>query len=97
MLAGASATGGAALAIDKRLDSKCQEGVCPSSHWDDMDRMEKLGVATDVLLGVGGAVAAAGVIMVVISYAKGEDSSPKLTLAPAVAPQFIGAFVSRRF
>jgi len=79
VLAGA-ATGIGALALDSSLSSACLEGVCPPDREGDVNRLTTLTTTTNVLLGVGAAVTATGVVMLLLDSARSNDASPAVGL-----------------
>lgn len=54
-----------ALSLDKKHKPLCEENGCPSEKIPDRDRLHNLSLSSDVLLGVGSAFAATGIITVI--------------------------------
>ena len=85
LIAGAG-LGGAALSMSNDLEDRCPNGNCGPEDHDDYDSMKSMALGSDILLGLGGAVAVAGVVLVVIGVKKGktEKKKPEVAyLAPA--------------
>jgi hypothetical protein len=92
MVAG-GVTGGMALATGNELESDYPDGV-PRDKKSEVDGMDRLAVATDVLLGVGGAALVAGVVMLVVDV---RSESDDVAFVPAAGPGFAGASLAGRF
>jgi hypothetical protein len=92
-------TGGLALSKVEDLAGSCDGTVCPSEQRDEIDSMRQLGVVTDVLLGVGGAVAATGIVLLIVSATADEPdaSGDSVAVAPACGPGFAGVELMGRF
>lgn len=99
-LIGAAVTGSMALSIDKDLQDKCQGGECGPDYWDDNDKLKAMATTTDVLIGVGGALAATGIVLLIVS-AGGEEGDDEgetdVALVPFAGPGLAGATVQGRF
>jgi hypothetical protein len=93
LLAGGAVTGSMALSLNEDLTKKCPDGVCEPGHQDEIDRLESLGYATDILLSVGAATAVAGVILLL--FYEGDEGD--LSIGPVVGAGFSGAVVQGRF
>ncbi len=93
LLAGGAVTGSMALSLNDELSKQCPDGVCRPGHQDEIDRLESLGYATDILLGVGAATAVAGVILLLFY----EGDQGDLSVTPAAGAGFSGAVVQGRF
>jgi len=91
LLAGGAVTGSLALSENDDLNKKCPGGICEPGHESQIDRLESLGYATDILLSVGAATVVAGVILLL--FYPDDDVSVR----PAVSPGFSGAVVEGRF
>jgi tetratricopeptide (TPR) repeat protein len=63
LLIGSIATGVVAKGKADDLDKACGGTVCPSSQEDNVQTTRRLAITTDVLLGVGGALAVTGVVL----------------------------------
>lgn len=101
LLLAALVTGTWALSIDDDLAATCNDGSCPPTERDQVDRMEALGIATDVLIGVGAAAAAVGAALLVYTKVASEEkpsgATADISAGPAFAPGFLGASASVRF
>jgi hypothetical protein len=84
-LVGSIVTGALSLSLDKDLKGKCVDGRCPPDSGDEISRLEALSTATDVLLVVGGALTAGGIVMVAIDAASKPSPSVGITLGPGSA------------
>jgi hypothetical protein len=93
LLVAGGITGGLALSAGNQLESDYPDGV-PRADEDKVDRMDRLAVATNVLLGVGGAAVVAGVVLLVLDDGPGESA---VILTPAAGPGFAGAALTGRF
>jgi Flp pilus assembly protein TadD len=71
LLAGALVTGLVALGEKGELDASCVERVCDPSLRSTGDALLGLAVATDVMLGVGVALLAVGVVLIVVGSGGG--------------------------
>jgi hypothetical protein len=91
LVAGA-ATGGAAAAKRASTVKLCPMGptMCPASEQTAIDAYDRLGAASTATFVIGGALAAAGVILVVTSR-RGDKPAAGAWIAPVVGPTVIGA------
>jgi len=92
MVAG-GVTGGLALAKGNELKADYPDGV-PRDKKSEVDGLDRLAIATDVLLGVGGAAVVVGVVMLVLD---GKSEPQEVAFAPAAGPGFAGASLAGRF
>jgi len=98
LLIGGAVTGSMALKLNKDLEEECPGGNCPEDQWDNNDKMKALGVTTDVLIGVGAAAAATGIVLLIVSATGDEsDGSGEVALVPAVGSGYAGACIQGRF
>lgn len=101
LLAGGAVTGIWALSIDNDLDDSCPDGHCPKDRARDIDRLEGLTLATNVLLGVGAAVSAGGLALWLFGDSAGSPHAGtpanERDLAFTVRPGFVGANLTSRF
>lgn len=101
LLAGGAVTGIWALSIDSDLESSCVDGHCPKDRAGDIDRLEGLTVATNVLLGVGAAVGVGGLALWLFGDTDGSPSAKTPAngsdVALSVRPGFVGANLASRF
>lgn len=83
ILAGAVATGVVTLSIQSSLEEDCDSvtRICDASRRSDVDTGQALAITTDVLFGVGGAVAAAGIVFLAIALADGGGDDPSAAAA----------------
>ncbi len=96
MLIGGVITGGMALSLDKDLEKDCADGGCPPDLKGERDKLDTLGVATDVLIVIGSAATIAGIVMLVVD-SKREEGDKDTALLPTVGPGFAGFSFERRF
>ena len=96
-IGGASLVAGAVtglLALDRKssLDEGCVNFDCPPATHDDVDAFEALRIASTVTIIVGGALAIAGVTLVVTAPSDDEPAAPSvsLRLAPVGAELMVG-------
>jgi hypothetical protein len=66
LLTSSVVTGAIVLSVGKDIEPHCKERGCPKEYWDENDRRIHLAITTDVLLGVGIAAAASGVLLLII-------------------------------
>lgn len=104
LLIGGGVTGGLALSMNGDLADECGDGSCSQADkGDEVDKRDGLATASSVLLGVGGAVAATGIVLLIVDAVKGEEPSAAaakgydIGCAPALGPQFTGAMIEGRF
>lgn len=100
MAIGGGITGGVAMSVDGDLEKSCPDEQCAEDQWEDVDRMNSLATATNVLLIAGGAVAAAGITILIIDAAKDGEQDPgdgETAVVPTVAPGFAGVTWTGRF
>ena len=94
-------TGGVALDKSNELNDNCPDKnqICPEEHQDLKDSADSLAIATNVLLPVGGALAVAGVVLVILGRDRGEDSSgvASIGFAPFASAEQAGLTVRGRF
>jgi len=96
LLVSGAVTGGMALSLNRDLEQGCPGGACSEEHWDDNDRMGRLAVATNVLLGAGAAAAAAGVVMLIVNAA-GDRERDEPAVALLLGPASAGIGIRGRF
>ena len=83
-------TGAAALSLNSDIESGCPDGHCDASFTDKLSTRDNLAVATDVLLGIGGAAVAAGVAIILVGkFRKRESNAP--SIEGAIGPTVAGA------
>lgn len=67
-LVAGGALGVAALVQDESLSGMCPNGTCSPARQDEIDSVAGKALAADILIGVGAAAAATGVVLLIISY-----------------------------
>jgi len=87
LVAGA-VTGGLALASNSDIKDNCTDGNCLPAWHDEVDKRDRLALATDVLLPAGAVVAVVGVLLLTVF--KGEETA-------AVAVSRDGVMLGGRF
>ena len=97
ILVGGAVTGGIAMKKDGEIADNCPGGKCEPKWQETLDTRDALGVTTNVLLGVGAAAVAAGVVMLVIAHGDEKAGDETVALFPIVGPRGGGAAVEWRF
>ena len=99
ILIAGSVTGGMAFSMGKDLKKECDNDECPPPWHDKMNKMDNLAVTTNVLLGVGGVAAVAGLTMLIVDAKRNkEDEEPlDVTISPIAGPSLAGAMIAVRF
>ena len=84
MLVAGAGTGGSALSTNSDLDDDCPADECDPEREDDIDKMQSMALATDVLLGLGGGVTLVGIILLGVgaSKEKKNKAAPTANLSP---------------
>ncbi|MCU0661011.1 MAG: hypothetical protein MUC50_01645 [Myxococcota bacterium] len=93
----AAITGGVALSIDSELSKKCAKDHCSASEANRIETMNSLATSSTVLLAVGGAAAASGVLMLALGYRRRKAEKSELNVSPIAGPALVGAMLSGRF
>jgi len=96
-LAGATVTGIWALRLDADLNDACEGGHCPVARSRDVDRLDTLTTTTNVLTGVGVALTAAGVTMVLVDRGRAQERPAHAPLSLSLGPGAFAATVRQRF
>ena len=98
-LVGSAVTGGMAMKLDGELEDACPDLDCAPNRHDDVDKLRRLSVASDVMTGVGAATLAAGVVMVVVSMVRGKSESEESNIAvtPVATTDWLGFVIRREF
>ena len=89
-----AATGIMAWSKKKELDPDCVGG-CPDELSDDKKTMENLGLATDVLLSVGGGVMATGLVMLIVGRIREKRSG--IAVVPSLGNGMAGLLTTGTF
>ncbi len=99
VLVGSAVTGGMAMKLDGELEDACPNLDCAPNRHDDVDKLRRLSVASDVMIGVGSAALAAGAAMVIVSMVRGKSESEKSNIAvtPVATPDWLGLIIRREF
>lgn len=100
LLVGGTVTGLFALSLDADLKDVCNDGHCPVERAADVDRLGTLTTASNVLIGVGAAAAAGGLMLFMLNASDaggqgGEVSAASLNLS--LGADYAGAEVKTRF
>ena len=96
LLAGGAVTGVWALTLDGDLKGECVDGHCPAGRSGDIDRLGTLTTTTNILLGVGVALTAGGITMLLVDQPRSQEQPPT-ALDVSVGPGQFGATVRQRF
>jgi hypothetical protein len=99
MLVTGAITGGMALKLDDQLYQDCPDDHCPDTkaYQDDIDKLKTLSLVTDVMLFVGGAAAATGIVLLIVDATGDEEEGAPVALAPVFGPGLGGAAIQGRF
>ncbi len=86
-LAGGAVTGGMSLSKNNELEDSCTSGSCPSGVNPDIEESrDKLALMTDILLPVGGVLAATGIVLLIVNASRKENPDEKTSMETAVLP-----------
>ena len=99
VLVASAVTGGMAMKLDGELEEACPNLDCAPNRHDDVDKLRRLSVASDVMIGVGSAALAAGAAMVIVSMVRGKSESEESNIAvtPVATPDWLGLIIRREF
>lgn len=99
VLVAGAVTGGMSLSLENELAPDCAENGCPPGKTSDRDRMDQFALATDVLIGAGAAVAATGIVLLVLGIHKNKTSVETTTVkvAPCLSPQLASVSFVKEF
>jgi len=87
VLAGGAVTGGMSLSKNNELEDSCTSGSCPSGVDPDVEESrDKLALMTDILIPVGGVLAATGIVLLIVNAAKKEQPEEETSIETAVLP-----------
>lgn len=95
VLVGGAVTGTLSLIDNKKVKQDCPNG-CYSEDYEILDRRRLMSITTDVLIGVGSAFAATGIILVLLNR-KRQQGDEKIAAYPVVTPSTGALFVEWRF
>ena len=97
-LIAAAVTGSMALSIDNDIHDDCIATGCPPDKIDERDRMNRLSLSTDILVGTGAAVAGAGIVVWVLGIVKDKKETARVvSILPLVTPSTVGAVWVKEF
>lgn len=95
-LVGSVITGTMALSRNQEIKNNCPKNECPPAYHDILKGRNTLALTTDVLLGVGSAVTAAGIVLIIVAKVK-QNKKRELVFGPVISPRVAGATVKWRF
>lgn len=86
-VAGAAAVVTGVMALGQRgdLDESCPTTICADSAQGDIDRLRRLSITTDVLLGVAVIAAVTGVVLFIVGGDDDDDASVACSFASCTA------------
>lgn len=97
-LLGGIMTGITALMIGKGLERDCPDGICTPEKSDEIEGMDNQAIASDVLLGVGGAMFVTGMVMLIVDKKRrNQENMSDVVVAPLAGPSMGGAAITGRF
>jgi hypothetical protein len=96
-LAGGAVTGIWALSLDGELTDACNAGSCPADRSADIDRLGTLTTTTNVLLGLGATMTAAGIVMLLIDQPTSPQEDDSTLVGLSLGPGLFGAAWGQRF
>jgi len=98
ILAGGAVTGALALMKQGELEDKCPEKQCDDSESLSLkDDTEQMALITDILIPVGGAIAATGAVLLIIDAVSGESENESVSLTPFTAAGSAGLSIEGKF
>jgi len=99
MLIAGAVTGAMSLNLDDELYNDCPDNHCADDRQKDIDKLGSLSAVTDVMLFGGGAIAATGVVLLIIDAKKNRESeqTDDVSVIPSAGPGFTGAVIQGRF
>jgi len=86
LLVGGGVTGGLALRKDGDLSDECPGGTCYSGSYHLLDQRDRLAAASTALFVTGGAIAAAGAVLLIIDATRGGERSDGADVSLLVGP-----------
>ena len=97
-LLGGIVTGITALSIGSSLKKDCPDGNCTPEESDQIEEMGNQAIASDVLLGVGGAMFVTGMVMLIVDKKRrNRENMSDVVVAPLAGPSMGGAAITGRF
>jgi hypothetical protein len=101
-VAAGSVMGGLTLGSKKDIDSSnnCVDQSCTSDQSTKIAQMKQQGLAADILLFSGGAATVVGIVLLAVHVKRSKNDmteSPKVSLSPALCPDFTGMSLEGRF
>ena len=98
---GGAIAGGVALSKEGELVDSCEDEVCTDpGDVDVRDAAADAALAADILLPTGGALVAAGVVMILVGMSGDEDEggeTARVGVAPALGAGTAGVLIEGRF
>ncbi len=73
ILTGGGVLGGLTLGQNNKLNEACPSSGCSPNRSGEVDALKMMGLAADIAFGVGGALAATGVVLLIINATKKEQ------------------------
>jgi Tetratricopeptide repeat len=73
VLAGGAVLGGMALGQDGSLDKACPDTTCSPNRSGEVDALNGMGLGADIMFAVGGAIAATGIVLLIVDATKKES------------------------
>jgi Tetratricopeptide repeat len=89
--------GGLALSQSSKLEEACPGGGCSPSRTGEIDSLDSMALASDILLGVGAAALAAGAVMLIVSRVKETRSESETGTELVLVPTPFGITANIRF
>jgi len=89
--------GGVALSKDKALSDSCSGTSCDGADWNDAQKMKNMGIAADVMFGVGGAALATGIVLLIVSAKKESAAQARVSVSPVMTAEYSGAVLTGEF
>ena len=95
-LLGSLVTGTMAMSLDKDIRNNCEGNECEPAYHDTLKRRDNLALTTDILIGVGSAFTAAGIVIIITAKVK-EAKTHELVLSPLWGSSYAGITAKWRF
>ncbi len=102
VMIGGAVTGGMALSANGNLEESCDNLSCASDVDSEIEKKrDKLALATDILLPIGGVVAGTGIILLIVDAVRAGKSegtdNTSAKLRPVISPVGVGLMIERSF